>query len=61
MGGAEAGILLSTRGNDLAPAQVSALQQTFVGALHAAFVVCAAIAALGIVTALVRGKEAHEA
>jgi hypothetical protein len=28
-----------------------------VAGLHAAFVVCAAIAALGVVTALVRGKE----
>jgi hypothetical protein len=37
--------------------QVRDLQQTFVGALHAAFVVCAAIAAVGIVTSLVSGPD----
>jgi hypothetical protein len=33
------------------------LQQTFVSGLHAAFAVCAAVAAIGIVTALVRGDD----
>jgi sugar phosphate permease len=41
----------------LAPAQLAELQTTFASALHAAFVVCAAIAALGVLTALVRGQE----
>ncbi len=39
------------------PAQVAALQQTFVTGFHSAFVVCAAIAAVGVLTSLVRGGE----
>ena len=38
-------------------AQLSRLQQTFVSSFHATFLACAAIAALGIATSLVRGKE----
>jgi len=57
LGGAEAGNLLVTRGHALSPAQVSILQQTFVGAFHAAFVVCAVIAAAGIVASLLSGTE----
>jgi hypothetical protein len=38
-------------------AQLSSLQQTFVSSFHATFLVCAASAALGIATSLVRGKE----
>ena len=34
-----------------------ALQQTFVTGLHAAFVACALLAALGVVTSLLRGAE----
>ena len=37
--------------------QVRALQETFAGGLRAAFVVCALLAALGVMTVLVRGKE----
>jgi len=37
--------------------QARALQQTFATGLHAAFVVCAVLAALGVVTALLRGAE----
>jgi hypothetical protein len=37
--------------------QARALQQTFVAGLHAAFMVCALLAALGVVTALLRGAE----
>ena len=44
LGGAAAGTLLSTQGHRLAPAQVSAMQQTFVSALHGAFVVSTAVA-----------------
>ncbi len=39
----------------LAVGQAQALQQTFVSALHAAFVVCAALAAIGV-TAIARGR-----
>jgi EmrB/QacA subfamily drug resistance transporter len=59
LGGATAGRLLVSAGNTgaLSASQVAALQQQFSTAFHAAFVVCAAIAALGILTSLVRGKE----
>jgi len=43
-----------------ASANLAALQRTFESGYHAAFVVCAAIAALGIVTALARGPEESE-
>jgi EmrB/QacA subfamily drug resistance transporter len=56
-GGAAAGAILATAGSTLPPAQVSALQQTFVNSFHTTFLVCAAIAAIGIFTSLVRGKE----
>lgn len=39
------------------PRQIAALQQTFTDGFHAAFIVCAAIAAIGVFTSLVRGKE----
>ncbi len=56
-GGAAAGAALAAGRETLSVAQVAALQQTFVTGLHAAFVVCAMFAAVGVVTALVRGKE----
>jgi EmrB/QacA subfamily drug resistance transporter len=56
-GGAAAGNLLVTRGHTLSAAQVGTLQHAFVGGLHAAFVVCAAVAAIGVVTTLARGPE----
>jgi MFS family permease len=56
-GGATAGHILATAGSTLPPTQVSALQQTFVNSFHTTFLVCAAIAAIGILTSLVRGKE----
>jgi len=37
--------------------QIAGLQGTFVGAFHAALLVCASLAAIGIFTALVRGPE----
>jgi hypothetical protein len=37
--------------------QVQTLHQTFVTGLHAAFVVCAVLGAVGVVTALLRGAE----
>jgi hypothetical protein len=35
------------------------LEETFTTSFRAAFVVCAVIAAIGIATSLVRGKEAR--
>jgi hypothetical protein len=37
--------------------RTAALQQTFTHGFHAAFLVCAALAALGILTSLVRGSN----
>jgi len=56
-GAAAAGASLAAGRNTLSVAQVGALQQTFVTGLHAAFVVCAVLAGVGVVTALVRGKD----
>jgi EmrB/QacA subfamily drug resistance transporter len=56
-GASAAGNLLETQQHTLPATQVAALQQTFVGGLHAAFLFCAAVAAIGVVTALVRGNE----
>jgi hypothetical protein len=41
----------------LSPDQVISLQQAFINGFHAAFIACACIAAFGIFTSLVRGKE----
>jgi MFS family permease len=57
LGGAAAGAALAAGRESLSVGQAGALQQTFVTSLHAAFVVCAVLAALGIVTALLRGAE----
>jgi EmrB/QacA subfamily drug resistance transporter len=54
LGGATAGAILAA---NTAGTQRVALQQTFNNSFHAAFVVCAAVAAIGIITSLVRGKE----
>jgi amino acid permease len=56
-GGAAAGAALAASRETLRVEQTRALQQTFVTGLHAAFVVCAVLAALGVVTALLRGAE----
>jgi MFS family permease len=56
-GAAAAGASLSAGRTTLTVAQVRALQQTFVSGLHAAFVVCAVLAAIGVMTALVRGDD----
>jgi len=56
-GAAAAGVLLSAQGHSLSTSGVSALQNTFLAGFHAAFLVCAAFAAIGIFTALVRGNE----
>ncbi len=39
------------------PQVVAALQQTFIAGFHAAFLVCAAICSVGILTSLVRGND----
>jgi hypothetical protein len=57
LGGAVAGAALSAGRGTLSLEQAQSLQQTFVTGLHAAFVVCAVIASLGVVTALLRGAE----
>ncbi|GCF08714.1 MFS transporter [Dictyobacter arantiisoli] len=54
LGGATAGAILSSGKSGI---QTAALQQTFVNSFHAAFLTCAGVAAIGILTSLVRGKE----
>ena len=59
LGGATAGTLLSSpQAHNLPLTSIIALQNTFVSSFHAALLVCAAFAALGIFTALARGNEA---
>ena len=59
LGGATAGTLLSSpQAHNLPLISLTALQQTFVTSFHAALLVCAAFAGLGIFTALARGNEA---
>ena len=55
-GSAAAGSAVAAGRGSLSGEQVQALQQTFVAGMHAAFVVCAAVAAIGVVTAVVRGR-----
>jgi EmrB/QacA subfamily drug resistance transporter len=56
-GAPAAGTLLATQGQHLSVSRVNELQQTFVSGFHAALLLCAAFAAIGIFTALVRGNE----
>jgi hypothetical protein len=60
-GAAAAGAqLVAERSNPAAPGasnRVSALQHTFAHGFHSAFIVCAALAAVGILTSLVRGSR----
>jgi len=56
LGGAEAGSELALRAGG---AQTNVLQQIFTHSFQAAFLVCAAIAAIGIFASLVRGKESR--
>ncbi len=59
LGGSLAGSLLVAQQfhNTMPPGQIAALQQSFAHAFQVAFIVCACIAALGVFTSLVRGKE----
>jgi EmrB/QacA subfamily drug resistance transporter len=59
LGGALAGAILASQPH-LPLAVKIAQQNTFANAFHAAFIVCAAIAAVGVFTSLVRGKEEIE-
>ncbi len=58
LGGATAGVLLvlNQAHPTLSTEQIISLQQTFARGFHAAFLVCAGIAAIGVFTSLVRGK-----
>ncbi|HEU0027030.1 MAG TPA: MFS transporter [Ktedonobacterales bacterium] len=59
LGGAAAGArLVEMRyGPQAGPAEIAALERTFVGALHVTFLVCAAVALIGVGTSLVRGHD----
>jgi MFS family permease len=58
LGGAAAGTLLSSlQAHKLPLTSIIGLQNTFVNSFHIALLVCATFAALGIFTALARGKE----
>lgn len=59
LGGATAGILLAAQQVHSLPTTTNlvALQNTFVSSFHAALLVCAAFAALGIFTAFARGND----
>jgi EmrB/QacA subfamily drug resistance transporter len=56
LGGAIAGAVLA-RELSLPASKIVSLQDTFTSAFHTTFIVCACIAALGVFTSLVRGKE----
>ena len=59
LGGAAAGILLASQQVHSLPTTTNlvALQNTFVSSFHAALLVCAAFAAIGIFTAFARGND----
>ncbi len=60
LGAAAAGrrLILLTGAHGSGPLQRGALEHTFMQGIHAAFLACAAVAALGLVTTLLWGKEA---
>ncbi|HEX9496263.1 MAG TPA: MFS transporter [Candidatus Limnocylindria bacterium] len=55
-GAAAAGAALQAGAKSVSATQAQALQLTFVGGIHDAFLVCAGLAAIGVVTALVQGR-----
>lgn len=59
LGGAAAGgaLVALRHSRHASPEQIAALEQAFIDGFHAAFLVCAAIAAVGVFTSLVRGNE----
>jgi len=60
-GAAVAGIALGAQRQQLSISRVNELQQTFIAGFHAAFIACAAFAAIGILTSLVRGNDNRQA
>jgi EmrB/QacA subfamily drug resistance transporter len=59
--GAAAGERLVRERASLPPGELAALQHGFLAAMRAAFLVCAAISAVGVLTALVRGEARRPA
>jgi EmrB/QacA subfamily drug resistance transporter len=59
LGGAAAGAELAAGGVTLGAQRTAELQQTFLTGLHAALIACALLAAGGVVTSFVRGREEH--
>jgi EmrB/QacA subfamily drug resistance transporter len=57
-GGAVAGNILSNHASPITPERMASLQSMFVNSIHAALIVCASFAAIGIFTALARGGGA---
>jgi EmrB/QacA subfamily drug resistance transporter len=57
LGGAGAGLMLAANRSHLASSRLAALQYTFTSSFQATFLICACIAAIGVFTSLVRGKE----
>jgi hypothetical protein len=54
LGAAAAGSTLAAERQTLTTEEMRVLQHTFITGLHAAFIVCALLAAVGVVSALVR-------
>lgn len=61
LGGASAGMSLISFRMSLNETALEATQETFLTALHTAFLVCAAFAALGVIASLLRGSESSAA
>ena len=59
-GAATAGVLLSSRGQNLSTSSINDLQNTFLAGFHAAFIACAVFATIGIFTSLVRGGSKNK-
>lgn len=57
LGGATAGSVLGSRASELPPAELEALQATFLHAYQVTILVCCAIAVVGIFTSLARGHD----
>jgi hypothetical protein len=57
LGGATAGATLVSLRDDAAEGSLAAEQATFLDGFRTAMLVCAAFAAVGVLTALVRGNE----
>jgi MFS family permease len=62
LGGASAGrALAATRAGAVAPGDIAVLQQTFLTGFKGALMVCAAVAAAGLLATLIRGDERQPA